>query len=53
MVAVSSEKLEADYLAFIKKLEEASSDEINKIRQDLDALKVKAAEIGASVEFSS
>ena len=49
----ASDKLEADYQKSIKAIEEASRVELEKIRQDLDALKGKAAEIGEAVEFSS
>ena len=52
-VAVASEKIEADYRNFIKAIEEASRVEIEKIKQELGALKAKAAEIGEAVELSS
>ncbi len=50
---VASEKIEADYQKFIKAIEEASKVELQKIRQDLDALKGKALEIGETIELSS
>lgn len=50
---VVSEKIELDYRNFIKAIEEASKVELETIRQDLGALKVKASEIGEAVEFSS
>ncbi|MCW3998687.1 MAG: hypothetical protein NWE93_00425 [Candidatus Bathyarchaeota archaeon] len=49
----TSEKLEADYQRFLKSIEDACQAEIEKIRQDLNALKDKAAEIGEAFEFAS
>lgn len=43
------DKLQRDYQGFVENVERAAAADIEKIRQDLDALKTKAAEIKETV----
>jgi predicted transcriptional regulator len=43
-----SSKLEKDYQDYVKSVEEAAATTIEKIRSDLNALKLKAAQYGSA-----
>jgi hypothetical protein len=45
----SLDKLQRDYQGFVENVERTAAADIEKIRQDLNALKVKAAEIPKTV----
>ncbi len=44
----ASNKLEDDYKAYVKSIEEAAATHLGKIRSDLNALKAKAAQYGSA-----
>jgi hypothetical protein len=48
-----AEKLESDYKAFVANIERVVSEDIAKIRGDLEALTVLAAKVGEAAESSS
>jgi hypothetical protein len=45
----SLDKLQRDYQGFVENVERAAAADIEKIRQDLNALKTRAAEIPQTV----
>jgi predicted transcriptional regulator len=43
-----SSKLEKDYQDYVKSVEEAAAADLEKIRSDLNALKIKATQYGSA-----